>query len=68
MKIETTILEEKYFEELSPGDVFFYGGAYYMKTTDNNETNAVILDCGVTALFCRGEKVMPVNASLVVKG
>lgn len=67
MKIETSMAEGKYFEELLPGDVFWYEELYYMKTTDSDETNAVILDSGITALFCRGERVMPINAKLIIE-
>ena len=68
MKIETTIPKMKYFKELLPGDVFMYEELYLMKIQPVNEDNAIEFEYGETTIIHNDERVMPVKASLVVKG
>ena len=55
------------FEEVEPGEVFrTFGGKYLIKIEGCGMLNAVSLDEGQAVLFYDHEKVIRVNANLVI--
>lgn len=56
------------FDTLKNGDIFLYGGRYYMKTFDNCGTNTIDLngDCAMT--LRKDTLVIPVVGCFVVEG
>ena len=73
MKIIEQIKGYTPFDELCSGDVFFYGGDYFIRffssvcDTDNGQRyNAISLNDGTMHLFQPEEFVHPVNAELVI--
>lgn len=55
------------FEEVEPGEVFrTFSGKYLIKIEGCGMLNAVSLDDGQAILFYDYEKIIPVNATLVI--
>lgn len=61
---------EPRFENLSPGNVFYWKGFYFIKLTDSIDVdgvlNAVCLTDGVPENFNDDEPVFPVDATLTI--
>lgn len=55
------------FEKIEPGEVFkTFSGKYLLKVEGFGMLNAISLDNGEANLFYDHEKVIPVNATLVI--
>ena len=67
------IIEEKKkyvdFGTLNAGDTFWSEDRYYMKVEEyyGDGIDAIDLESGIIVEFCADEKVVPVNAKLVIE-
>ena len=66
-----TIIDEREIittaDEVGYGEIFNFEGEYFIMTDDRDEIIAVNLENGETQAFPFDEKVIRVNASLIVK-
>lgn len=66
MKINGKSEHIKYFDELDPGNVFLYGGSYYLKIKPFRSATAVSLGNSTLTYVKGDEMVLPVDCEMVI--